>query len=154
MKHHFYVTVMALLCCTSPLHAEKTFVFAYDDNGNRTTLTFVSTCRMKQPKDTTATPKDTTVTVEDSKLIDSVSTVTQPRVYPTLVRTEFLLSFPADLQNATLHIIDLQGNILYTETGITTAHTLVNACNLPAGMYQVVVYYGQQPPFVQKIIKQ
>lgn len=147
----------AILFCGSCFNAKanKTFVFAYDANGNRTTLTFTSTCRKKNPKDSTATSNDTTVNLPDTAVLNKLQPVQQPTVYPTLIHTDFLISFPMDIQNGTLQITDMYGNIVFTENNIFTAHTIVSLCDQPAGMYSISVYYNDiKKPFVQKIIKQ
>lgn len=138
------------------LKAEKKFVFAYDLNGNRTTLTFTSTCRKKNPKDSTITMNDTISTdMPDTAVLNQLKQVLQPAIYPTLVHTDFLLSFPEDIRNGILQISDMNGNIIYTESGIYTSNTVVRMCNVSAGMYTVTVYYNDnKKPFVQKIIKQ
>jgi hypothetical protein len=138
------------------MKADKKFVFTYDDNGNRTLLTFTSTCRKKNPKDSTITLKDTISTdVPDTAVLNQLKQVLQPTLYPTLVHTDFLLSFPEDIRNGMLQISDMNGNILYAESGIYTSNTVVRMCDVPAGMYTVTVYYNDnKKPFVQKIIKQ
>lgn len=157
MKQPFLTFLVIVILCTSKFDsvADKKFVFAYDTNGNRTTLTFTSTCRKKNPKDSAIINKDTIVTMPDTAVLNKIQPVTQPSIYPTLVHTDFLISFPSDIQNGILQISDLNGNILFTENNIRTANTVVSLCNQPAGMYTVTVYYNNnKEPFVQKIIKQ
>lgn len=137
------------------MKADKTFKFTYDANGNRMILTFVSTCRIKKPDDTTTTKIDTTLSIDSLDIIlKEIKQVNSPTVYPTLVRDYFYLSFPIDISNGTLEIVDMQGIILFTETNISTMNTIVKTCNLPNGLYSIIVHYGEKKPFVQKIVKQ
>lgn len=156
MKNLLILIAIIIICGISfTAKADKTFKFTYDANGNRTVLTFVSTCRTKNPDDTAKTKIDTTVVIDSlDNIIKEIKQVNAPSVYPTLIRDYFTVSFPTDINNGNLQIVDMNGNILFTETGINTSNIIVKTCDLPNGMYNIVVYYSEKKPFVQKIVKQ
>ncbi|MDB5228237.1 MAG: hypothetical protein JWN78_2430 [Bacteroidota bacterium] len=161
MKNKISIQLVTLLCFFSSIvMANKTFIFTYDANGNRVTLTYSSTCRVAH-QDTTKTIVDTTAkTIVDStllpdqKILSQLQTVDAPKIYPNLVRTDFLISLPMDITSGRLEIYDMYGYKVYTENNITTSNTIVSTCTLPAGVYNVIFYYGDNKSCAQKIIKQ
>lgn len=153
------IPVILFLLLTILLHfnvrADKTFKFSYDENGNRTFLTFISTCRLKKPNDTIRTKEDTTV------LVDSIDVntkrnplITGPKVYPTLVHDYCTIFFPNEIQNGTLQLINMSGEIIFTETNINTSTIIVKTCDIPNGMYYLIFYDLDRKIITQKIIKQ
>lgn len=129
----------------------KTYQFAYDANGNRTSVSFSSTCyasRQAQPVDTI--PADTIA----EAAIRQLQNVPVPTAYPNPAKDYFILSIPQLEAMAQLILYDLNGAVVFRDDQVNTMHSVIRTCNLPAGMYTLVVQYGAKEPFVQKIIKQ
>lgn len=136
----FFAISMIIFNC----YADKKYTYAYDDNGNRITVSYISNCRVRDTTQLDTVPKE---------IIKEIKEVTTPSIYPNPTRAYFTLSFPDLTQLAKLEIYDLKGNLVFKEEQINTSHTIINTCNLAAGLYTVVVYYNTSKPFVTKIEK-
>lgn len=151
-----YLTLFAL--CISNIicfAGGKIYTFTYDDVGNRITVSYSTTCRMR---DTTQRDTTRSDTVNQSSIIKSalndIKSVTTPTAYPNPVHDYLILSLPDIRSIAKLTIIDLNGNLIYEDNSINTAHSIIRTCDIPPGYFTVIVDYGGEHPFVQKMIKQ
>jgi len=143
--------MLSTLLYLNIIAGNKTYQFLYDANGNRTSVTFISTCtpnRMAEPKDSMLT--DTTT----QAFIREIKAVTTPSAYPNPMTDHFILSFPVLEKNATLMIYDGNGNEVFKDDNVNTANSIIKTCGFPAGLYTIVVQYGMEKPFVQKMVKQ
>ena len=131
--------------------ADKTYQFTYDATGNRLTVSFQSTCGERR-RDTTVQADTLADTLMD-KALTEIQPVTAPKAYPNLVKDYFILSLPDIQTTARLEIYDMNSLPVYTDNAVTTSHNIIQTCGLAAGSYTVVVYYGSDKPFIQKIIK-
>jgi hypothetical protein len=144
MKNKLPSLVILLLLFANEAMAQKKFTFAYDGNGNRTSITYANTCG--------ARVRDTT----EAEIVDEkIQIVKSPSLYPNPAKLFFTVSFPNDIlmENATLEIYNLEGNLVFRETEIYTQHTRVDVCNIASGMYIVKVDYGAEKPFITKLQK-
>ena len=137
-------------CVFSYLHmrADKTFTFTYDANGNRTTVAFTSTCGERR--------KDTTQRIDTTAehAIKEIKAVNTPSAYPNPVHDFVIISLPELQKVANLQIIDMYGNIVFKDDAVTNLQSVIKTCGLTAGTYTIVLNYGADKPFVQKIVKQ
>ncbi len=140
----------AILLCSScfTAKADKTFMFSYDANGNRTTVSFQSTCGERK-KDTT---QRTDTIAEDA--VKEIKYVTAPSAYPNPAHDFVIVSLPELQKAASLQILDMNGSIVFKDDAITTTQSVIKTCGLAAGTYTIVLNYGADKPFVQKIVKQ
>lgn len=147
MKNIFLV-VLLFLFWSKNAKAEKTYSFAYDANGNRTSVAFQSTCGERK--------KDTTQRIDTiaENAIKELKAVTTPAAYPNPVHDFLIVSLPELQKVATLQIFDMNGNIVFKDDAVTTLQSVIKTCGLAAGTYTIVLNYGADKPFVQKIVKQ
>lgn len=127
--------------------ADKTYQFTYDASGNRTTVSFSSTCGERR--------RDTTQRLDTiaETAIKEIKAVTTPSAYPNPVHDFVIISLPALQQVARLQLIDLYGNVVFKDDAVTTTQLVIKTCGLAAGTYTLVLDYGADKPFVQKIVK-
>lgn len=143
----YLLLVPVILLFISNVQAEKFYKYSYDNNGNRVSFTYMSTCRTKPPVDSVATD---TLKIKD---IVEFKAVSSPEIYPNPVEAYFTLSFPVLEEPVTLIIYDMNGSIVYQEDRIMTLNSVINACGLAKGTYAVTVLYSDNKTFVKKIIK-
>lgn len=152
MKYFNLLFSTALVFFTMSLIAgNKTYQFTYDANGNRTTVAFNSTCNANRERPPLDSLK---IDSTDNIAIKQIQAVQAPTAYPNPAKDFFILSFSQLDKMAQLALYDFNGAIVLQDDNINTLHTVIKTCNLPAGMYMLVVQYGAKEPFVQKIIKQ
>lgn len=145
-----YLFFFLLVITLNIAKAGKDFEFAYDGNGNRITITIVNDCQSAR------VAKTDTIMLLDSLVRERKSSfLEQPKIFPNPVHDYFTIDFSQNnqIENATISIYNLNGNLMMQETGIYTNQTKVGICDYANGIYIVRVDYGAEKPFVQKIQK-
>ena len=149
MKNLLILIAIIIICGISfTAKADKTYSFSYDANGNRTAVAFQSTCGERR--------KDTTQRLDTiaETALKEIKAVTTPAAYPNPVHDFLIISLPELQKVATLQIFDMNGNVVFKDDAVTTLQSVIKTCGLAAGTYTIVLNYGADKPFVQKMVKQ
>lgn len=115
--------------------AGASYFYVYDNNGNRTSVAYVSSCRKKAPTET-------------------IETVFTSKVYPNPASNYVNLSFTEPLNKAVLRVYDVNGSIVIYETGLSAMHLIVDIADLSAGTYMVEIKQEENTLLIQKLVKQ
>lgn len=122
-------TALTIISFSMISNAGTSYLFSYDDNGNRITVTYINNCKQSQPTDSTI--QDTIMIKELKYNISEIS----PKVYPNPINDYFIVNIPDLTQSMTLTIYDMYGNIIMEEDNIYTSKTIVRSCAFASGTY-------------------
>lgn len=125
---------LLILNTASFLKSGTSYVFTYDDNGNRTAVSYINNCRTVQQTDTL---------IGDSVLVKEMSVLSllnTAKAYPNPMQDFFIVHIPNEVINPiTIMVYDFYGKLVLVEENILTNSTIIKTCTFSTGTFLVKV---------------
>lgn len=166
-KYIKHLIIIMWLLCNISIYAQshkRNFTYAYDGMGNRISRTYAllacPSCRTTKQDSTKVT--DSIFAIAQTTIIELPQTPTEKvtydisielrNIYPNPTQGNFVVQFTDIVSNATVQIIDMQGNKL-DEQILSGSQWQLDISLFPAGNYILIIRTQEGKAYNKKIIK-